>query len=105
MTLGASARTALIRFSMLYIAVSVFCAASPVPMVRALLSLLWIFGPSAILIYGLEFVELFFIGTAVVFPLFFVASVVESKGKKLAAIACFSLAWALFGFLVYAPAA
>jgi hypothetical protein len=65
----------------------------------------WLLGPPANLVHGTNFLWPFAIGSAVVAGLIFGISRSESRGVQLACGVTLLIAWAIFGFIVYAPGA
>jgi hypothetical protein len=65
----------------------------------------WLLGPPANLIHGTNFLWPFVIGTGVVVGLTFGVTRTESPGVQIVSGVALLIAWAVFGFIAYAPGA
>ena len=98
-------KRALISFAAFYVASCAFCALVPDAVVAKYLSILWLFGPPASLVYGTNFLWPFAIGTALVAGSVFGITRTESPGVQVVSGLALPVVWAFFGFLAYAPGA
>lgn len=99
----------LVSGAVVYSMLIAFCAfgvhAVPASAQEALRPYVWLLGPPANLVHGTNFLCPFVIGTIVVAGLAFGMTRTESPGVQIACGAALLVAWAVFGFIVYAPGA
>ena len=99
----------LIWSAVVYVVLMAFCGlgarAIPASTQQLVRPYLWLLGPPANLVYGTDFLWPFAIGTIVVAGLLFGIARFESPGVRIACGSALVIAWAVFGFIVYAPGA
>jgi len=99
----------LMRCASVYAALMAFCAfgaaSVPASVQTSFKPYFWLLGPPANLVYGTKFLPPFVVGTVVVAGLLFCVARARSSIVKGVCGVGLVMAWALFGFIVYAPGA
>lgn len=97
----------LVGGAIVYSILIAFCAfgahAVPVSTQQALRAYVWLLGPPANLLHGTNYLWPFVIGTIVVAGLVFGMTRTESPGVQFICGVALLVAWAIFGFVTYAP--
>lgn len=92
-----------------YAALSAFCAfgtsSVSVSVQKAIGSYFWLLGPPANLVWGMNYVWPFVVGTIAVAVLAYSATSARTRSRKAALGVVLVLVWVLFGCISYAPAA